>query len=245
MFKKVILLSLLGVFYVASVGADEQSEIDTIKEVFAQIIPGNSPDMITPSAIDGLYEVVYGAQVLYISKTGRYVIQGDVIDLANRSNLTEATRSVQRGKLVKGIDESSTIIFEPEKTKHTVSVFTDIDCGYCRKLHREMKDYTDLGIRVRYLAFPRSGVDTASYDKIVTVWCSKDKLQAMTDAKAGIKQETKTCVNPVQEHMKLAEQFAVSGTPTIVFDNGEVVPGYVPAARLLKMLDEPKQASVN
>ena len=224
--------------------ADEQADISKIKKVFSQIIPGSTPDIVSPSAVDGLYEVVYGAQVLYMSRSGRYVMQGDLIDLDNRTNITEATRLVQRSKLVKGIDESTAIVFAPEKVKHTITVFTDIDCGYCRKLHREIKDYLDLGIKIRYLSFPRSGLNTKSYYKAVTVWCSKDKQKAITDAKAGVKQEALTCDNPVQDHMKLAEQFGVSGTPTIVLSNGEVVPGYVPAARLFRMLENMKQASL-
>lgn len=240
MLKKIIFPSLFAVLISMPIWADEQAEIKVIKEIFSQIMPGITPDVVSPSAVDGIYEVVYGAQVLYMSKTGRYVFQGDLIDLKSRTNITEATRSVQRAKLVKNIDESSSIVFAPEKVKHTITVFTDIDCGYCRKLHREMKEYTDLGIKIRYLAFPRSGVNTKSYHKAVTVWCSKDKQKAMTDAKAGVKQNTLSCENPVEEHMKLAEQFGVSGTPTIVFDNGEVVPGYVPAARLSRMLEDTK-----
>lgn len=245
MFKKIIVLSLSCLFLSVSIHADEQADIKIIKDVFSQIIPGKTPEVVSPSAVEGLYEVVYGAQVLYMSKGGRYVIQGDLIDLSSRTNITEATRSVQRAKLVKSITDETTIIFEPKEVNHTITIFTDIDCGYCRKLHREMSQYTDLGIKIRYLAFPRSGIDTASYHKAVTVWCSKDKAQAMTDAKAGVKQDTLTCENPIQEHMKLAEQFGVSGTPTIVLTNGDVVPGYVPAARLSRMLDESMQASVN
>lgn len=242
-FLKVLILSLFGFFYSVSTYADESTDIKTIKKVFSQIIPGKIPDVVSPAAVEGLYEVVYGAQVLYMSKDGRYVIQGDLIDLSSRTNITEVTRSIQRAKLVKNIEDSTSIIFAPKQVKHTITVFTDIDCGYCRKLHREMSQYTDLGIKIRYLAFPRSGVDTASYHKAVTVWCSKDKAQAMTDAKAGVAQNTLTCDNPVQEHMKLAEQFGVSGTPTIVLTNGDVVPGYVPAPRLLRMLDESIAAS--
>jgi len=248
--KKLFLLSLIGVYFSLSactaerVESHEISEVKAITKVFSEVIPGAKPDTVSPSTIPGVYEVVYGAQVIYMSKDGRYAIQGDLIDLKSRVNVTEGARSVQRTKLVKKIDEDSTIVFEPKNVKHTITVFTDIDCGYCRKLHREMDQYTDLGIKVRYLAFPRSGVNTDSYYKAVTVWCSDDKKQAMTDAKAGVKQERKTCDNPVIDHMKLAEQFSVSGTPTIVMENGEVVPGYVPAARLSRMLDNVKTASL-
>ena len=248
--KKLFLLCLISVFFSLSactaerVESSEISEVNAITKVFSEVIPGAKPDAVSPSTIPGVYQVVYGAQVIYMSKDGRYAIQGDLIDLKSRVNITEAARSLQRTKLVKKIDEDSTIVFAPKNVKHTITVFTDIDCGYCRKLHREMDQYTDLGIKVRYLAFPRSGLNTDSYHKAVTVWCSDDKKQAMTDAKAGVKQERKTCDNPVADHMKLAEQFSVSGTPTIVMENGEVVPGYVPAARLSRMLDNEKTASL-
>jgi thiol:disulfide interchange protein DsbC len=244
-FKKLILCGFLFLFATLPVLADEKSDIKEIKKVFSQIVPDALPDIVSPSALEGIYEVVYGAQIIYMSKDGRYVIQGDLIDLKSRTNLTEGTRSIQRAKLVKSIDDSSAIIFEPKKVKHTITVFTDIDCGYCRKLHREINQYTDLGIKVRYLSFPRSGVDTKSYYKAVTVWCSKDKRKALTEAKAGVKQDELKCDNPVKEHMKLAEQFGVSGTPTIVLDNGEVIPGYVPAERLSRMLANVEQASLN
>ncbi len=241
-----ILLFILALITTLPVLADEKSDVSAIKKVFSEIIPGAHTDSVKPSALVGLYEVVYGAQILYMSPDGRYIIQGDLIDLKTRTNLTEATRSIQRASLVKNIKDDTTIIFSPEpgKVKHTITVFTDIDCGYCRKLHREIDQYLAEGIRVRYLSFPRSGVDTKSYYKAVTVWCSNDKKKALTDAKAGVKQERKTCDNPVKDHMKLAEQFGVSGTPTIVLENGEVVPGYVPAARLKLMLENVKQASL-
>ncbi len=237
MFKRITLLLILVLVSILPALADEKSDMAAIKKTFSEILPGAKTDSIKLSALGGLYEVVYGAQVLYMSGDGRYVIQGDLIDLANRKNLTEETRSVQRGNLVKNIQDDTAIIFSPEKVKHTITVFTDIDCGYCRKLHREMDQYIAEGIKIRYLAFPRSGVDTKSYYKAVTVWCSDDPKAAMTEAKAGVKQEKKECINPVKEHMQLADQFGVSGTPTIVFDNGEVVPGYVPAERLARMLE--------
>ena len=232
------MLVLLLLAVVFPVSADEKSDIAAIKKTFSEILPGTKTDSIKLSALGGLYEVVYGAQVLYMSGDGRYVIQGDLIDLVNRANLTEETRSAQRGQLVQNIKDDTAIIFAPQKVEHTITVFTDIDCGYCRKLHREMDQYLAEGIKIRYLAFPRSGVDTKSYYKAVTVWCSDDPQTALTEAKAGVKQERKTCDNPVIEHMKLAEQFGVSGTPTIVFANGEVIPGYVPAGRLSRMLEK-------
>ncbi len=239
-----VLVSSVCLFTAMLVSADEKADIANIKDQFAKVLPGAIPDRISPSVLPEVYEVVYGAQILYMSSNGQYVIQGDLIDLKKRENITETTRKVQRAKLLSDIQDETTIEFTPKKVKHTITVFTDIDCGYCRKLHKELQDYLDAGIKVRYLAYPRSGVNTDSYYKAVTVWCSTDKNGAMTESKAGVKLPRKSCDNPVQEHMKLADQFSVSGTPTIILEDGEVVPGYVPAARLSRMLDDAKQAAL-
>jgi len=233
------------IFATSLAWADDAAEIQKIKQIFAQIIPGATPDIVSPSALEGLYEVVYGAQVLYLSKDGRYLMQGDVIDLEKRVNLTEDTRSVQRNKLVKDMNEATMIVFEPKgEAKYSLTVFTDIDCGYCRKLHREMEDYLAEGIRIRYLAFPRSGENSKSYFKAVSVWCADDRKSAMTEAKSGKELPRADCDNPVKEHMQMAEMFAITGTPTLVMESGEIVPGYVPAKRLAKMLGDAKKATM-
>jgi len=146
-------------------------------------------------------------------------------------------------KLIAGLDETKMIVFSPEEVKYTVTVFTDIDCPYCRKLHDEMEAYNKLGISIRYLAYPRAGVGSKSYDKIVAAWCSKDPKAAITLAKAGkeIKKELEDCNDPVREHMDLVRVLGVTGTPALIFEDGTLVPGYVPAQRLITMLEEKKQ----
>jgi thiol:disulfide interchange protein DsbC len=131
------------------------------------------------------------------------------------------------------------VIFAPaEKTDHTVTVFTDIDCGYCRKLHNEITDYTQNGIKVRYLMFPRAGFNSESYHKAVSVWCAENRQEAMTRAKRGESVTPKKCPNPVQEQAELGQSLGVQGTPSIILENGQMIPGYVPAAQLAQMLDE-------
>lgn len=231
--KKFLLLSLL--FGLVSVAQAE--EYQAIKEALSKVVqPGVTASSIKPVGKSGLYEVIYEGQVIYVTKDGRYLLQGDLFDIDQRKNITEETRSVSRLKLVESLDEKDMIVFSPKKVKHTVTIFTDIDCGYCRKLHKEMDDYLDLGIKVRYLSYPRAGVDSPSYEKSVSVWCAKDRNAAMTAAKLGEKVEKKECKNPVKDHMEAAKQVGVSGTPTIVLDNGTVIPGYVPADRLLQAL---------
>jgi thiol:disulfide interchange protein DsbC len=129
------------------------------------------------------------------------------------------------------------IIFSPDKTKHTITVFTDIDCPYCQKLHAEIEDYNKAGIEVRYLMFPRAGVDSPSYKKAISVWCANDSNKALTDAKQGKKVEAKTCENPIQSQMTVAQMVGVTGTPAIVLEDGEMLPGYRPVKEMSVVLD--------
>lgn len=237
MINRLILLMFLFVA-VTPVVADEAADVAAIKKILAQIVPGETPEAIAPTAMPKIYEVVYGAQIMYVSSDGRFLIQGDLYDLNKRENLTENTRNGQRLKMVKGIDTSSMIIFKPKgKPKHVLTVFTDIDCGYCRKLHSLIDDYLAAGIEVRYLSFPRAGVGSKSYEKAVSVWCADDRKSALTDAKAGKNPPHRECDNPVKQHMKLAERFGVTGTPTLVLDSGDVIPGFIEPAKLSAMMD--------
>lgn len=224
-----------------SAAADDQIEMDNVKRAIAQIMPNAAPDAIVPAPMANFYEVLIGAQVLYVSKDGRYLLEGDVYDVTARQNVTEVRRSAGRLKTIQAIDPASMIIFEPKTANYTLTVFTDIDCGYCRKLHSEIQSYLDKGIRIRYLAYPRSGKDTPSYFKAVGVWCAADRKAALTAAKAGGKVEEKKCKHPVDTHLAAGEAVGVSGTPTLVLENGMVVPGYVNAAQLVKIIDENKR----
>lgn len=221
--------------------ADEKLEIDAVRHAIAQVMPNATPDAIVPAPLANFYEVLIGAQVLYVSKDGKYLLEGDVYDVGARKNITEARRSVGRLKTIQAIDPASMIIFEPKTPNYTLTVFTDIDCGYCRKMHSEMQSYLDKGIRIRYLAYPRSGKDTPSYFKAVGVWCAADRKAALTAAKAGGKVEEKKCKSPVDAHMAAGEAVGVSGTPTLVLENGVVVPGYVNAAQLVQLIEENKK----
>ncbi len=224
----------------SNVSADEKEDLATVRAALKAAVPQSTPDSLTASPFPGMYEAVFGSQVLYISSDGRYLLEGDLFDLKTRTNLSEGKRQAGRAKVVNDIDPKTMIAFAAENPKYTVSVFTDIDCGYCRKLHREMAEYNKLGITMRYLAFPRSGVDTESYHKAVSVWCAADRKTAMTEAKSGATPAKRECDNPVQEHMAAARAVGVTGTPTLVLDSGRVIPGYVEPQRLLQMLEQPQ-----
>ena len=202
----------------------------------AKVIPNVTKSDVSKTPIAGLYQVIVGARVIYASENGRYIIQGEMVDLLNRENMTDrALKTARKAELAK-IDEASMIIFPAKNEQHKITIFSDIDCGYCRKLHAQVSSYTDAGITVRYMFYPRSGPNTESYFKAVSVWCAEDRNQALTDAKLNNKVINKTCDNPVDQHMKAAETFGVTGTPAIIADNGTMVPGFVPAKDLIKHL---------
>jgi thiol:disulfide interchange protein DsbC len=207
-----------------------------VKKALAEFMPGSSVDSIKASEVKGLYEVVTGGNIFYASEDGRYLIQGQLFDAVAKKNITENKLADVRKAALEKVGEKKMIIFKPEASKHVVSVFTDIDCGYCRKLHSEIDQYLAQGITVRYLFFPRAGKGSDSYSKAVSVWCAADNQKALTAAKKGDSLDKKTCDNPIDEHMALGEAFGMSGTPMIITEKGNVLPGYVPAAQLAKIL---------
>lgn len=230
-------LILALVTQLAALGVMAADVPPAVTERLAQLIPGVQADAVVPAELPGLYVVTFGPRVFYISADGRYVVRGDLIDLEAQANLTESRRRQARVDAVNAFADS-TIAFTPEQTRHTINVFTDINCGYCAKMHSQMAAINALGIRVRYLAFPRSGLRSGTYRDMVSVWCADDIQAAMTDAKAGRRVPKADCENPVANHYRLGSMLGVRGTPTIVLENGEIVPGYLPPDELAKRLEE-------
>jgi thiol:disulfide interchange protein DsbC len=230
--RKLLLSLMIGILYSAVTFADEAA----MAESLSKVIPNISKENISKTPIDGLYQVIIGARVIYASGDGRYIVQGEMVDLVTRESLTDKTLKLARKAQLAKVDESKMIIFAAKKAKHTITIFTDIDCGYCRKLHAGLDGYLDAGITVRYLFFPRSGPDTESYFKAVSVWCAKDRNEAVTEAKLNDNVVTKKCDHPIDEHMELAQAFGINGTPAIIADDGTMVPGYVPAKQLMEHL---------
>jgi thiol:disulfide interchange protein DsbC len=217
---------------VADTGAQE-----AITKSLSKIFPGVTPDKIAPSPMEGVSEVLIGPRLMYVSNDGKYLLQGSLIDLKTRTDIGEERRDGIRLDALNDLGEEKMIVFPAKEQKHVITVFTDIDCGYCRKLHDEMDKYNEMGITVRYLMFPRAGIDSPSYKKAVTVWCSKDQQDAMTRSKSGENLPNVTCDNPVKEEYELGQLIGVRGTPAIVMEDGAMLPGYVPAARLVKALE--------
>ncbi len=211
---------------------------DALSEV-ASHIPGARPDQLRVSPIQGIYEFTRGAEIAYVTSDGKYAISGDLYDLAANDDLTEVHRREVRLHLIAGVPESDMVIFGPKDPKYTVTVFTDVDCGYCRKLHSEIAEYNRLGVRVRYLMYPRTGPNTSSWTKAEQVVCSPNRNDALTRAKLGQELQARPCANnPVARTYALGRDFAIDGTPAIVMTTGELLPGYVPPDVLVKHLQD-------
>ncbi len=232
-------LAALAITTVAA-WADEAA---TIRAALAKVLPDYKPTSVQATPMEGLYQVEIGPQVMFVTGDGRYLIDGAVVDLKTREDITETARSSARLRAIEAVGEDNMVAFDAPSPKHTITVFTDIDCGYCRKLHSQIKDYEAEGISVHYLFFPRAGQNSESFDKAVSVWCSDDRQDAMTRAKAGDKLPKQSCRNPVAKHLELGQLMGIRGTPAIVLDTGEMVPGYVEPKRLAAMLDQVRAAN--
>jgi len=218
------------------VQADETIDTMTLRIALDKIFPARIPDSLSKSELPGIYEVRYGTYILYFNKDASIMLRGDLIDTKKNVNLTDQKRSSSRIALIEAIGEDNMIIYPAKNEKYKVTIFTDVFCGYCKKLHREMASYNDLGITIRYMAYPV--MSDKSYDTLVSIWCSQDRNQAMSDAKNDKQIEKATCTNPVAQQLALGKKLGVSGTPAIFFSDGTLLPGYVNASRLKDKLDE-------
>lgn len=198
---------------------------------------GAKPEELRPSPVDGIYEYAQGTDIGYVTGDGRYFFGGDLYEVEKRVNLTDARRSEVRQRLLQAVPESEMIVFAPAVTKYTITVFTDVDCGYCRKLHNEIRELNNLGVRVRYMFYPRSGPGTESWKTAEAVWCAKNRNDALTRAKKGETIDTKSCgATPVMRQYELGEELGVRGTPGIFTTKGAYISGYAPPAQLLAQI---------
>jgi thiol:disulfide interchange protein DsbC len=201
---------------------------------------GSKLEDLRPSPIAGIYEFTQGAEISYLTADGKYFIDGNLYDMKSRDNLTEALRTRARVALINSVPESEMMIFSPPNPKYTITVFTDVDCAYCRKLHSEMAELNRMGIRVRYMFFPRTGPGTESWKKAEVVWCSSNRNEALTRAKTGATLDmNKICSpTPVKREYELGENIGVRGTPAIITESGDYIAGYMEPHELLDQLKE-------
>ena len=228
------LLAAVLLFFAVPATAEEvsvelQKVRDTVAERFAEI----SPEEIFESPIPGWYTIRKGAIVAYISGDGRYLLQGDLIDLQENANLSEQSRNDARVVMMSAVPNDQLIVFSPENVQHTVSVFTDIDCTFCRRLHSQIDEYMEQGIEVRYFLYPRNGPTSPSWAKAENVWCADNRNEALTLAKLDQEYPTRTCdASIVSKHYLVGQDVGLRGTPAIVLDDGTLFSGYMPADQL-------------
>ena len=223
----------------ASTAASGSAE-DRARAAIAKLNPRAKVEYVGAAPLPGFREVIAGGQLLYVSDDGRYLMQGAVLDLEAQEDLMQNSPALaeHRRKLIATIPHAERIVFAPPNAKYTVTVFADIECGYCRKLHGEVGELNRLGIAVEYLAFPRMGLGSQDHKDMISVWCSPDRKRALTDAKAGKPVAPRDCKNPVTMEFDVGQRIGVSGTPAIYSAEGVQLGGYLPPAALRAKLDE-------
>ena len=200
-------------------------------------IEGLSPEDVRMSPVNGIFEISRGTEVSYASADGRFVILGDMYDVDQKANISENRRRGIRASMIDSVPEAQMLVFSPKDPKYTITVFTDIDCGYCRRLHSQIAEYNRLGIRVRYMFFPRSGPDTDSWHKAESVWCAPNRNDALTHAKKDEAFKSAKCpADIVARDYELGHKLGIEGTPAIFLASGEMLPGYAPPGQLAKYL---------
>ena len=199
---------------------------------------------VSASPVEGLHMVeLESGRVLYATADGKYFVQGALIEVNDGQprNLTSIAEARNIGAVINDLPQQELIVFAPEQPKTHITVFTDVDCGYCRKLHAEIDELNELGIEVRYAAFPRGGMQSRAASVMQSVWCAEDPKAALTAAKQGKDVDDASCTNPVARQFALGQQVGVQGTPAIFLANGVMIPGYQPAAQLAAIALENQQ----
>jgi thiol:disulfide interchange protein DsbC len=240
MYKKMILGTIVAAVLTATAAMADGVPAD-LGEKLKPMFGGKAPDSLKATPLANIFEAKFGGEIIYVSGDARYVLAGELIDAQTKSSLTEASRSSDRLATMKTIDASKAIEFKAKgEEKHVLYVFTDVDCPFCMKLHKEVPALNEKGVTVRYMAYPRAGIGSPAYKKMVNVWCADNKQDALTKVKNGETIETKDCVNPVADDFALGQKLGVDGTPALVTPEGLMIPGYRPADQLVKMLDDAK-----
>lgn len=221
---------VVAFFIVGSAHADVASDIAKVRTELTKMIPASASAEIVESPAKSVYRIELQGSYAFAYVDGEYVLIGDLFNTTDRVNIGDQASNEKMAVAINDFPVEKMIVYGPKDAKRFITVFTDIDCGYCRKLHNELPELTAAGIQVRYMAFPRAGVGSESHKKYVSVWCNADQQGSLTAAKSGKSVTSASCDNPVTESYKLGQKIGVRGTPLIVFDDGTVSPGYLPSA---------------
>jgi len=219
--------------------AEADPQLELVRKKVDEMFDMISPENVNPSPVDGWYTIQKGSVIAYISGDGRYLLQGDLIDLDTQLNVSEASRTDARRELMASVSDDQVISFTPSEVKYSVAVFTDVDCTYCRRLHSQIEEYMAHGIEIRYLLYPRNGPASKSWNTAEEVWCANDRADALTLAKLDRDFESSNCNSSiVQDHYVIGRDVGLNGTPAIVFDDGTLIGGYVPPDQLAVRLEQ-------
>ena len=234
-----LIAALLTCFLIGSAYAEakQNQDFDAVEAKIRALVPNAKTIAVSETPIEGLLQVQINSDIVYVTANGQYLLQGQIMDMETRANITDQAKSGIRLGLLNGLNMDEQITFAPENPKYELLVFTDIDCGYCRKLHSQIKEYNEEGIAIHYMAFPRAGVGSDSYDKFVSVWCADDQKTALTLAKNGTDPAPLKCPNPIADQYELGREVGVTGTPALVTADGTLIPGYMPPEQLRARLE--------
>ncbi|HET6431718.1 DsbC family protein [Dyella sp.] len=243
MWKKLALALCLGSLTVGVAAAADDGVPPAVEKTLRAAIGNFGPnvriDSIAPSPLPGFYQVIASGQLVYLSADGKYMMNGDLVDVAARKSLSDGAWAGFRKAQLATVPAAQRIIFAPPHPKTTLTVFTDVNCGFCRQLHEHIDDFTKAGIAVEYLAWPREGVTTTAgrptptYTEMVSVWCAADRKASFTAAKEGHAPKPAQCDNPVKQQFELGERLGVNGTPAVFTADGRQLGGYVTAEQVL------------
>jgi thiol:disulfide interchange protein DsbC len=236
----VALISSAALAQTQAKSAPKTSPLADPRALIAGKVGDVKPEDVRLTVVPGIYEVARAGDIAYVTSDGRFAFAGDLYDLDQNANLTENRRRASRRELLGNIPENEMIVFAPKDAKHFVTVFTDIDCGYCQRMHTQIAEYNRLGIGVRYLLYPRAGPGSEAWEKAERVWCADNRRDALTRAKRGEKIKSPKCqAGVIARDYALGEQLSVRGTPSIILASGELIPGYLPPAGLANALRSP------
>ena len=236
-----LLAGVIAMFCYAALAqaADDDAALVEVRSKMSDMFESIDPENITVSPVDGWFTIQQGSIIAYVSDDGRYLLQGDLIDLENQVNLSELSRNDARRQLMATLKDDEAILFSPADVKYSVTIFTDVECTYCRKMHSQIDEYLDQGIQVRYALYPRNGPASKSWSTSEKVWCAKDRNQALTAAKLDREFDSSQCDSAmVSNHYRVGRDIGLSGTPAIVLEDGTLIGGYLPPAQLSLRLQQ-------
>lgn len=231
-----IFLTILITLMVTSCSTNTNS-IGDAKDAMTEKYPNikiNSIEQVN----DSFFEITIQDQLYYLTSDFKHLIIGNVIDFKTGKNLTENRLKKERVKYLSEISDKDIVVYKPEKTEYTITIFTDTSCPYCQKLHNEVSELLSNNIEIHYVLFSRNGNDDDAYNDMVSIWCSDNQKKALDKAFANDFLETKTCTNPIADNYLIARDLKVNGTPMIYMEDGSVIPGYVSSDKIIDALAE-------